>query len=51
MFLDMHTFLISLDIMWKGMVGIFAVILIITFLVMFIQWFEKKLPNKSSIEE
>ncbi len=33
----------SLDIMWKGMLSIFCVIIIITLLVMFFQWSEKKL--------
>lgn len=51
MFGDIETILLSLSIMWKGMLGIFAVILIITFLVMFIQWAEKKLPDKSSKNE
>lgn len=47
----LDNFILSLGIMWQGMFGIFAVILLITFLVMFIQWFEKKLPDKSSKNE
>ncbi len=35
-------FLLSLDIMWKGMFSIFIVIIIITLLIMAFQWFEKK---------
>lgn len=45
---NLDTFLISLGIMWKGMFGIFAVILVITFFVIFIQWAEKKLPSKGT---
>jgi hypothetical protein len=48
MFGNKEAILLSLDIMWKGMLGIFAVILIITFFVIFIQWLEKKFPEKSS---
>ncbi len=48
---DIETVLLSLDIMWKGMFGIFAVILVITFLVIFIQWFEKMLSDNSSKKE
>lgn len=33
----------SLDIMWKGMLSIFCVIIIITLLIMLFQWAEKKL--------
>lgn len=39
-----ETFLLSLDIMWKGMFGIFAVIILITLLVIIMQ----KLDSKSS---
>ncbi len=49
--MNLDTFLISLGIMWKGMLGIFAVILIITFFVIFIQWLEKQLPDKSAKKE
>lgn len=49
--MNIDTVLLSLDIMWKGMLGIFAVILIITFFVIFIQWLEKKLPDKSAKNE
>lgn len=49
--MNLDTFLISLGIMWKGMLGIFAVILVITFFVMFIQWAEKQLPDKSAKKE
>ena len=45
---NLDTFLISLGIMWKGMLGIFAVILIITFFVMFIQWAEKQFSKRKS---
>lgn len=38
-------FFISLDIMWKGMLGIFSVILLIMFIVMVIQWFEHRISN------
>lgn len=48
---NIDTILLSLDIMWKGMIGIFSVILIITFFVMFIQWLEKRFPGKSSKNE
>ena len=42
-----ENFILSLDIMWKGMLGIFCVIIIITLAVMLFQWFEKnfKKPN------
>lgn len=40
-----ENFLLSLDIMWKGMFGIFAVILLIMFIVMVIQWFEQRISN------
>ncbi len=43
--------LITLDIMWKGMFGIFSVILIITLIVILIQKFEQKLPDKASEKE
>ncbi|WP_313180361.1 hypothetical protein [Lacrimispora sp.] len=39
-------FLLSLDIMWKGMFSIFIVIIIITLLIMGFQWFEKTLLDK-----
>ncbi|WP_312428067.1 hypothetical protein [Lacrimispora sp.] len=39
-------FLLSLDIMWKGMFSIFIVIIIITLLIMGFQWFEKTLFDK-----
>ena len=48
---NLDTFLISLGIMWKGMLGIFAVILVITFFVIFLQWLEKQFPDKSSKKE
>lgn len=35
-------FLLSLDIMWKGMFGIFAVIILITLLVIVMQKFDSK---------
>ncbi|BCJ96427.1 hypothetical protein acsn021_39960 [Anaerocolumna cellulosilytica] len=35
-------FLLSLTIMWKGMFGIFSVIILITLIVMLIQWVENK---------
>ncbi|SHO54036.1 hypothetical protein [Anaerocolumna xylanovorans] len=38
-------FLTSLDIMWKGMLSIFCVIIIITLLVMLFQWAEKKITT------
>ncbi len=47
----LEKFLLTLDIMWKGMFGIFAVIILITFIVMFIQWLEKTLINKSNKTE
>ena len=47
----LENFILSLGIMWQGMFGIFAVILLITFLVIFIQWCEKKLPEKPSKNE
>lgn len=40
-------FLVSLDIMWKGMFSIFLVIIIITLLIMGFQWVEKNLFDKS----
>lgn len=40
-------FLLSLDIMWKGMFGIFAVIIIITLLVIVMQKFDSK-SNKQN---
>ncbi|EXG87236.1 MULTISPECIES: hypothetical protein [Lacrimispora] len=39
-------FLLSLDIMWKGMFSIFIVIIIITLLIMAFQWFEKNILDK-----
>ncbi len=39
-------FLMSLDIMWKGMFSIFIVIIIITLLIMGFQWFEKTILDK-----
>lgn len=38
----MTNFIISLDIMWKGMLGIFAVIIIITLIVMLLSRFDNK---------
>ncbi|MEY8353776.1 hypothetical protein AALB39_10510 [Lachnospiraceae bacterium 54-53] len=38
--------LISLDIMWKGMLSIFIVITIITLLIMLFQWYERKVLDK-----
>ncbi|SHL78476.1 Oxaloacetate decarboxylase, gamma chain [Anaerocolumna jejuensis DSM 15929] len=38
-----HNFILSLDIMWKGMFSIFCVIIIITLLIMIFQWAEKKI--------
>ncbi|ADL04965.1 hypothetical protein [Lacrimispora saccharolytica] len=39
-------FLLSLGIMWKGMLSIFVVIIIITLLIMGFQWIEKNLLDK-----
>ncbi|WP_159441967.1 hypothetical protein [Clostridium sp. Marseille-P2415] len=39
-------FLITLDIMWKGMVSIFVVIIIITLLIMLFQWFERNFLDR-----
>jgi hypothetical protein len=36
-----ENFLISLEIMWQGMFGIFSVIILITLIVIFIQKFEQ----------
>ncbi len=44
-------FLISLGIMWKGMFGIFAVIILITLLVMFMLWVENKLSERKKSPE
>lgn len=38
--------LISLDIMWKGMLSIFLVIIMITLLIMLFQWFERNVLDK-----
>lgn len=38
--------LISLDIMWKGMLSIFFVIILITLLIMLFQWFERNVLDK-----
>lgn len=38
--------LVSLDIMWKGMVSIFVVIIMITLLIMLFQWFERNVLDK-----
>lgn len=38
--------LVTLDIMWKGMLSIFIVIIIITLLIMLFQWFEKNVLDK-----
>ncbi|MFU0826158.1 MAG: DUF3149 domain-containing protein [Lachnoclostridium sp.] len=48
---NLAKFIVSLGIMWKGMLGIFVVILLITLLVMFIQRLERKFPEKSSDKE
>jgi len=39
-------FLLSLDIMWKGMFSIFLVIIVITLLIMGFQWLEKNFLDK-----
>lgn len=39
-------FLLSLDIMWKGMFGIFTVIIIITLLVILMQKLDAMFPAK-----
>lgn len=39
---NMANFIISLDIMWKGMLGIFAVIIVITLIVMLLSKFDSK---------
>jgi hypothetical protein len=40
-------FLLSLTIMWKGMFGIFSVIIVITLIVISFQWIENKFfPHK-----
>ncbi len=39
-------FLLSLGIMWKGMLSIFLVIIVITLLIMGFQWLEKNLLDK-----
>jgi len=41
----------SLEIMYKGMFGIFSVIIVITLLVVFIQKFEHYLTNRNNSEE
>ncbi len=38
--------LISLDIMWKGMLSIFFVIIMISLLIMLFQWFERNVLDK-----
>lgn len=38
----LEKFLLSLDIMWKGMLSIFVVIIIITLLIIGFRWVEKK---------
>ncbi len=42
----LEKFLVSLGIMWKGMLSIFLVIIIITLLIIGFQWFEKNLLDK-----
>lgn len=42
----LEKFLLSLDIMWKGMLSIFVVIIIITLLIMGFRWVEKNLLDK-----
>ncbi|MDR0925291.1 MAG: hypothetical protein LBN31_13185 [Hungatella sp.] len=42
----LEKFLLSLDIMWKGMLSIFVVIIIITLLIMGFRWVEKILLDK-----
>ena len=39
-------FLLSLGIMWKGMLSIFVVIIVITLLIIGFQWIEKNLLDK-----
>ncbi|MDR1547343.1 MAG: hypothetical protein LBT06_01980 [Hungatella sp.] len=42
----LEKFLLSLDIMWKGMLSIFVVIIIITLLIIGFRWVEKNLLDK-----
>lgn len=46
-----ENFILSLDIMWKGMLGIFTVIIIITLLVMLMQKIDAKFPVKNQEED
>lgn len=41
-----ETFLLSLDIMWKGMLGIFVVIIIIALLVLLMQKVDNVIQKK-----
>lgn len=43
--------LVSLDIMWKGMLSIFVVIIIITLLIILFQWFEQKFLSKADKDQ
>lgn len=44
--MNFETFLLSLDIMWKGMLGIFTVIILITLLVIIMQKVDVAIENK-----
>lgn len=46
-----HEFMQSLEIMYKGMFGIFSVIIVITLIVIFIQKFENFLLKRKKSEE
>ncbi len=46
-----HEFMQSLEIMYKGMFGIFSVIIVITLIVIFIQKFENFLIKRKKSEE
>lgn len=44
--MDLKTFLLSLSIMWKGMFGIFTVIILIALLVVLMQKVDTMFPSK-----
>lgn len=45
--MNLDTFLLSLGIMWKGMLGIFTVIILITLLVIVMQKIDSAIENKN----
>lgn len=47
----LENFMLSLEVMWKGMASIFAVIVVITLLVMLFQFIERTFISKNDSNE